>query len=701
MRLPFLNLLVHASWSSGEVTRQYTLLLNPPIFAAGGSPAPVSEPTAPTEPAVQPVSRQPAQQQPAQQVRVRVPVQTVPRSYGPVRPGDTLWHIASRLAGAAGVGVNQMMIALYRANPQAFAGNINRLKAGPELRVPSPKEIEAINLAVADREVASQNQAWRSVRAGGGETSPASASAPVKRGNESNGVTDNAAPDGAAGEVVLTAPEVTATPAAVAGTAGTGVAAFAANGKSATGGETAAALPAASAGGPAKLHNAEMANLAAAAHTAKKPPATHPANTFNSVNTATSPAQKSSGTLQGWLTTPKGWVAIAVVLILIALVLFLFSRRARAARLVAQADVVKPTAPDETPQADALVPAPPDAAESENPAEMALAEADVMVAEADVQETEIPEDDFTLDLADEPPSLPDEQMSAEEEELTPLEEPVFDTPSVDDETRMGDVLAGADFYAGHGDHAGAAAILRTALVREPEHAELRHRLFQELFAAGDAREFRAEAERFREQAPVESDWQVVAVMGRQLLPDDALFTDVYTAPKAPIEESQTMAESASTQEPDAPDLDLELERFAATESPADSPDGFEGSAGELSTMIETYMPEESETPIEAQVPFDETKSEDDGALEFEPEALDWPAATEAEDAQEAESESLSSNDNEETAEEQDISGTQLDLAHAYLDMSDRESARDILEEVLDGGDETQREEAQRLLDTLT
>jgi pilus assembly protein FimV len=45
-------------------------------------------------------------------------------------------------------------------------------------------------------------------------------------------------------------------------------------------------------------------------------------------------------------------------------------------------------------------------------------------------------------------------------------------------------------------------------------------------------------------------------------------------------------------------------------------------------------------------------------------------------------------------------GTKLDLARAYVDMGDPAGARSILEEVLDEGDESQRQQAQQLLDSL-
>ena len=52
------------------------------------------------------------------------------------------------------------------------------------------------------------------------------------------------------------------------------------------------------------------------------------------------------------------------------------------------------------------------------------------------------------------------------------------------------------------------------------------------------------------------------------------------------------------------------------------------------------------------------------------------------------------------AEEGDRMATRLDLARAYLDMGDRDGARAILEEVAQGGNAEQQQEAKTLLDGL-
>ena len=74
--------------------------------------------------------------------------------------GDTLSGIAQDYA-RDGVGLNQVMIALFETNPSAFKGNINRLMAGAALQIPRLASIETYSVENAMAEVQRQTDEWR------------------------------------------------------------------------------------------------------------------------------------------------------------------------------------------------------------------------------------------------------------------------------------------------------------------------------------------------------------------------------------------------------------------------------------------------------------------------------------------------------------------------------------------------------------
>jgi pilus assembly protein FimV len=186
IREPFLSFLISAEWDSGRLLREYTVLLDPPTFI-DEAPVQAAEPirssvgtslpaaSTPSTPAAQPTSAPAtAAAEPAEQPAVtraaprpRTPVQRQPAVqpggvYGPVQRSETLWRIAQSVIPDGAVTVNQMMMALYYANPEAFYGNINRLKAGYVLQVPELDEIRAMTRDQAFADVRQHNEAWRS-----------------------------------------------------------------------------------------------------------------------------------------------------------------------------------------------------------------------------------------------------------------------------------------------------------------------------------------------------------------------------------------------------------------------------------------------------------------------------------------------------------------------------------------------------------
>ena len=85
-------------------------------------------------------------------------------TYGPVSETDTLWSIATRHR-PAGISVQRMMLALLAANPQGFGiDNINTLRAGALLGIPERDRIGPDARQSAIEEVRRQNAAWEVYR---------------------------------------------------------------------------------------------------------------------------------------------------------------------------------------------------------------------------------------------------------------------------------------------------------------------------------------------------------------------------------------------------------------------------------------------------------------------------------------------------------------------------------------------------------
>jgi pilus assembly protein FimV len=83
-----------------------------------------------------------------------------------VQRGDTLWSISQRMRPDSQLTMNQMMLAINEANPQAFDGNINVLSAGASLRIPSADEVFRIARGDALAEVQRQHDSWGGTSAG-------------------------------------------------------------------------------------------------------------------------------------------------------------------------------------------------------------------------------------------------------------------------------------------------------------------------------------------------------------------------------------------------------------------------------------------------------------------------------------------------------------------------------------------------------
>jgi pilus assembly protein FimV len=186
---PFVDMVLEANWASGRMVREYTLLLDPPKNTAA-APAPLNAAAAAPTPAGAPAARSNAAAAPAAPARAATPpaaAAAAPKSDKPAsapaaakpaappaadgtskqvttKAGDT----AGRIAAAnlpANASLDQMLVAMLRANPQAFVGNnVNRMKAGAILNLPTESASIDVSAGEAKRIVAAQSRDFNEFR---------------------------------------------------------------------------------------------------------------------------------------------------------------------------------------------------------------------------------------------------------------------------------------------------------------------------------------------------------------------------------------------------------------------------------------------------------------------------------------------------------------------------------------------------------
>src|SRR5262245_14321154 len=208
---PFIDVLVELTWSSGRLSREYTALLDPPGVpmaraapvpapvlsslpeltpapspAPAATPAPAPQPpvaaTAEALPQAQPpvasapapaAAPDPAAPAAAAAPAISAPITAAPapaalalgsREYGPIERGETLGKIA-RSVMPEGVTLEQMLVAMYRTNPDAFIRkNLNLVRTGKILRVPDRDEVAAITQSEAVSEYRTHVADWNAYR---------------------------------------------------------------------------------------------------------------------------------------------------------------------------------------------------------------------------------------------------------------------------------------------------------------------------------------------------------------------------------------------------------------------------------------------------------------------------------------------------------------------------------------------------------
>ena len=172
IREPFLNFLLEMNWGNGRLLREYTVLLDPPLYdpsrrltAAPSAPsvAPAARPSFAPAPKLLATPAAPAAPRAVAPPSATAPVRG--GDIGPVATGDTLWSLARSYRPDDSVSVQQMMLALLRQNPEAFSkGNVNLLRRGAVLQMPDDAALRATSASDAAAEVRHQHQLWEEYR---------------------------------------------------------------------------------------------------------------------------------------------------------------------------------------------------------------------------------------------------------------------------------------------------------------------------------------------------------------------------------------------------------------------------------------------------------------------------------------------------------------------------------------------------------
>jgi pilus assembly protein FimV len=553
---PFLTFLVEVNWARGRLMREYTVLLDPPVYTPGenaSTSAPVTAPTAAASPstgaspstaATSPASaNMPAASAAPSSGRRSRHQPSAPPSSAPALPessaasagsaasgtidvakGDTLTKIARSLHAETPANVDQTMIALYRANPDAFGGNINILRRGAVLRVPGADDIAALNEREAMGEVHRQMDAWRT--AGGGAapsghlrlvtpTAGGSGGAPANGSSAGNsdeqGLKDrvkdlesqlaeskrlidirNQELAALQKKLGMPAPPPAATPpAAVPPTkqATPPASTVAPTPPAAPVQAPPATQPPASAAQPSAVPPAEPTT------TVPVPPAPKPV-----VKKPVVAPAASSGSWLDWLQDNVSLVGAALAAILALLGFAAWRRRKQSSSSGSPSDFGAGF--DDTHVSDL-----------ENSAaklsSMRRGNDSIVVEESGSH----PVPDLTADTS----------RFGDTGELKSHEDTFSSESAVN--LDQGDPLAEADFHMAYGLYDQAADLVRIALEREPERRDLRMKLLEIYFVWGNKDAFLQTAKQLeatRDRAPA-GEWDKVVIMGKQICPDEPMF----------------------------------------------------------------------------------------------------------------------------------------------------------------------------------
>ena len=552
---PFVTMLIELNWGRGRMLREYTVLLDPPVFAAQpAQPAPTPRATTGTtgtvvripqpvaEPESMPVSRPPA-------MPSALPAAGRPDEYM-VQRNDTLWEL-SRDLRPAGTEINQMMIAMFRANPEAFYGNINRLKAGVILRIPDSVDMAGINRAAANAEVRRQMAEWR----GGSFVSGAADRGRLKLVPADSGSLGGAGAAGADDEALAQelADQTTENlllrnqieelsgrleeqerllqvrDSELAMLQSQAAARLAAD-------DTEIPVD----DEPATAEPVAADDAAAVADTTADLPAD--TTVADSATTVTRPVPtvisrpRSSPSLLDRVTDLAGnqWLWIGLGVVVLAMGGLIFARRRREEAVLMEAIVAdEQYASDERGTGTARIQTiKPETDDSFVVEESVAPEVDPF---ADTIAEEDEEEAVEVDL--------ETTMPGVEVDLTDVDQTISGDTQINLEGA--DPMAEADFHMAYGLYDQAADLVQKALDKDPERNDFRNKLAEIFFVWGNKDSFLDTAQYLHDhqEQMAEGEWDKIVIMGRQIDPDSHLFTEesgagMVGAVDMPLEETK-------------------------------------------------------------------------------------------------------------------------------------------------------------------
>ncbi len=167
-REPVLHILVVAKWPGGQLAREYTELIEPPQLPDDQQVANADQEIPGAEQNVmattQPVPDSAATTEQTEGESISLQPSQAENTFGPTKTGDTLAAIAAwalAMNGAGDVTKAQMIVALLYDNPDAFIdGDVNSLKVGQTLSLPSNETISATSAQQASEFISKQYAAF-------------------------------------------------------------------------------------------------------------------------------------------------------------------------------------------------------------------------------------------------------------------------------------------------------------------------------------------------------------------------------------------------------------------------------------------------------------------------------------------------------------------------------------------------------------